>query len=306
MDTSAADRLAGASAPAERLTTRLRKLLASERIVVAPGAHDALSARLIAAHGFPAVYMTGAGTTVSLGVPDIGLLSLDEMVKNAAAIAEAVSVPVISDADTGYGNAVNVLRTVRHFEAAGVAAIHLEDQVAPKRCGHVAGKQVVSAEEAAGKIAAACAARRDPDFVIIARVDARAVEGFEAAVRRGQLYRQAGADVIFPEALESREEFAEFARRVDAPLLANMTEFGRTPIIDSEEFAALGYRMVIYPASALRVALFAMRAFLAELGRPGAQQAWLSRMMTRQELYELIDYPAYEAWGARFSGEVDA
>ena len=283
-----------------RPTTRLRQLLAAGPLVVAPGAHDALTARLIAAQGFPAVYMTGAGTTAAAGVPDIGLFGLEEMVRNARQIAAAVEVPVISDADTGYGNAVNVLRTVREFEAAGVAGIHLEDQVAPKRCGHVAGKQVVSAEEMVGKLRAACAARRDPDFVIIARTDARAVEGFEPTVERARRYREAGADVIFPEALESREEFAEFARRLDAPLLANLTEFGRTPTLEPAELEALGYRVAIYPASCLRVALFAMRAFLAELGQPGAQAGWLPRMMTRQELYELIDYPSYQAWEAEY------
>jgi methylisocitrate lyase len=264
--------------------------------VVAPGAHDALTARLIAAQGFAAVYLSGAGTTAAAGLPDIQLFGLEEMVRNARLISAAVDLPVISDADTGYGNAANVLRTVREFERAGVAAIHLEDQVSPKRCGHVEGKEIVSVDEMVLKLRAACSARRDPDFTIIARTDARAVDGFEAAVERARRYLDAGADLIFPEALETRDEFAEFARRVDAPLLANMTDFGKTPIIDPQEFERLGYRLVIYPASALRVALGAMRAFLAELGQPGAQAAWTPKMMTRQELYQLIDYPAYQAW----------
>jgi methylisocitrate lyase len=283
-------------------TTHLRQLLRPGPIVVAPGAHDALTARLIAAQGFPAVYLTGAGVTAAAGIPDIGLFGLEEMVRTARLMSAAIDVPLISDADTGYGNAVNVLRTVREFEAAGAAGIHLEDQVSPKRCGHLAGKQVIPAEEMAGKLRAACAARRDPDFVIIARTDARAVEGFDAAVERGRRYRAAGADLVFPEALESLEEFAEFARRVDAPLLANLTEFGKTPTIDPRALEPLGYRVAIYPASALRVALHAMRAFLTDLPQPGAQAAWLPRMLTRRELYDLIDYPAYEAWGEEYKG----
>lgn len=275
---------------------RLRELLAGPALIIAPGAHDAVTARLIAQAGFPAVYLSGAATTAAAGLPDIGLFGLEEMVRQARLLTAAVDIPVISDADTGYGNAANVLRTVREFERAGVAGIHIEDQVAPKRCGHLAGKEVVPVEEMELKLRAACAARRNPDFVIIARTDARAVEGFDAAVERALRYREAGADVIFPEALESREEFAEFARRVPGPLLANMTEFGKSPILDPGDFEALGYRILIYPASALRVALYAMRSFLAELGRPGAQQAWLSRMMTRQELYDLIDYASYQAW----------
>ncbi len=275
---------------------RLRELLAGKALIIAPGAHDAVTARLIAQAGFPAVYLSGAATTAAAGLPDIGLFGLEEMVRQARLLTAAVDIPVISDADTGYGNAANVLRTVREFERAGVAGIHIEDQVAPKRCGHLAGKEVVPVEEMELKLRAACAARRNPDFVIIARTDARAVEGFDAAVERALRYREAGADVIFPEALESRDEFAEFARRVPGPLLANMTEFGKSPILDPGDFEALGYRILIYPASALRVALYAMRSFLAELGRPGAQQAWLSRMMTRQELYDLIDYASYQAW----------
>ena len=281
---------------AVRPTTRLRQLLQEPSITVAPGAHDALTARLIAAQGFRALYMGGSGTTAAAGIPDIQLFGLEEMVRNARLICDAVDLPVISDADTGYGNAANVLRTVREFERAGVAGIHLEDQVAPKRCGHLAGKELVPTDEMVRKLRAAQAARRDPDFTIIARTDARAVDGFEAAVERGRRYLEAGADVIFPEALETREEFAEYARRIDAPLLANMTEFGKTPTIDPQEFQRLGYRIVIYPASSLRVALAAMRSFLADLGQPGAQASWTPRMMTRQELYQLIDYPAYQAW----------
>lgn len=286
-----------------KATARLRELLATGKIVIAPGAHDALTARLIAAQGFPAVYLSGAATTASAGIPDIQLFGLEEMVRNARLMTDAVEVPVISDADTGYGNAVNVVRTVREFERAGVAGIHLEDQVAPKRCGHLAGKQLVSTEEMVGKLRAACSARRDPDFAIIARTDARAVEGFDGAVERARRYREAGADVIFPEALESREEFAEFGRRVDAPLFANLTEFGRTPTLEPAELETLGYRIAIYPASALRVALYAMRAFLADLKeQPGAQADWLGRMMTRQELYELIEYPTWEGWEREYLG----
>lgn len=286
-----------------KMTARLRELLGRDEILVAPGAYDALSARLVQSLGFDAVYMTGAGTTVArAGLPDISLITQTEMVDNARYMADALDVPLICDADTGYGNAVNVLRTVRLYERAGVAAIHIEDQVLPKRCGHVAGKEVIPPEEAAGKIAAACAARSDPDFVIIARVDARSVNGFDDAVRRGQLYREAGADVVFPEALESREEFAEYARRVDAPLLANMTEFGKSPLLSTADLHALGYRLVIFPATTLRVAMKAMAAFLTDLKRTGTQAHWLDRMQTRRELYDLVEYDRYTMWETKFAG----
>lgn len=281
----------------------LRELIARDGILVVPGAYDALSAIAAAKTGFDAVYMTGSGAATHLtGYPDNGLATMTEMVMNAGYMAEAIPVPLISDADTGYGNAVNVMRTVREFERAGVAGIHLEDQVAPKRCGHVAGKDVVEMKEAVGKIRAAVQARRDSDFVIIARVDSKAVHGFDDAVERGRAYLEAGADVIFPEALETKEEFAEYARQVDAPLFANMTDFGRTPYLTAQEFQEIGYKIVIFPASALRVAMKAVLEFYADLKRTGTQVNWLNRMQPRTEYYEMIGYPKYHQYEREFIG----
>src|SRR5262249_13617936 len=223
--------------------------------------------------GFPACYMTGAGTVAALlGMPDVGLITLTEMVMNARYIVRAVSIPLVCDADTGYGNAINVMRTVREYEAAGVAGIHLEDQIFPKKCGHMEGKALVPQEEMIGKIRAACEAREDPDFVIIARTDSRAVEGVEGAIRRARAYAEAGADVLFPEAPQSREELARFAAEIPGPLLANMTEFGKTPLVPAAELERMGYRLVIYPASALRVAHRALDELFAQIKRTASQQ----------------------------------
>jgi methylisocitrate lyase len=285
----------------ETKSRRLRKLLQRDGILVVPGAYDALTARMIEKVGFDAVYMTGGGTVTSLaGLPDNGLITLTEMAMNARYIAEATSIPVISDADTGYGNAVNVMRTVWEFERAGVAGIHIEDQVAPKRCGHLEGKEVVSTEEMVGKIRAARAARNDSDFVIIARVDARAVLSFDEAVRRGQAYLEAGADVIFPEALENEEEFRGYAKAVKAPLLANMTEFGKSPYLSAKQFEEMGYKIVIFPVTALRMALKAVWEYLTILKEKGTQKGIVDRMFTRKELYELIDYDSFNAYERDF------
>jgi methylisocitrate lyase len=284
-----------------RTTTRLRALLAGPGIVMVPGAHDAFTARLIEQTGFPACYMTGAGSVAALlGLPDVGLITMTEMVMNARYIARAVSLPVICDADTGYGNAINVMRTVREYEAAGVAGIHLEDQVFPKRCGHMEGKVLVPLEEMAAKIRAACEAREDPDFVIIARTDSRAGEGVDGAIRRARAYVEAGADVLFPEAPQSREELARFAAEIPGPLLANMTEFGKSPLVPAAELERMGYRLVLYPVSALRVAHRAMQELFAQIKRTGSQEALLDRMAHRQELYELVGLPAVHAAERRF------
>src|SRR2546429_1222091 len=235
-------------------TARLRELLVRRGLLVAPGAYDALSARLIAQAGFPAVYMTGFGTAASvLGQPDVGLLTMSEMVSRAAALATVVGDrPLIADADTGYGNPINVRRTVREYEQAGVAAIHIDDQVWPKKCGPVEGKQVISVDEMVQKIRAAVDARQDPDFVIIARTDANAVYGLEDALRRGRAYREAGADVIFIEAPRSIEELRAIARAFpDVPLLYNWAESGKTPLLPLEEIHALGFKLVIFPVSML-------------------------------------------------------
>ncbi|MEW6671962.1 MAG: methylisocitrate lyase [Thermodesulfobacteriota bacterium] len=279
-----------------KATRRLRQLLAGDGIVMAPGAHDALAAQLIQQAGFNAAYLSGMGVANALaGLPDIGMITMTEQVMMARYVAKAVSIPVISDADTGYGNAVNVMRAIQEFETAGVAGVHLEDQVFPKRCGHETGKQVVSMEEAAGKIRAACAARQDPDFVIIARVDARAPLGLDEAVKRGKAYRDAGADVVFPEALESREEFAAFAKAFKGiPLLANMVDFGKSPLLNAEEYRELGYKLVIYPTSCMRVMAKAAGEFLAELKRTGTQKSFLNKMRNREEIYELVRFKAFK------------
>lgn len=256
-----------------------------------PGAFNAATAKLIERAGFPAVYVSGAGlANATAGVPDIGLLTLGEVTQLAGYIARAVGIPVLCDADTGFGGAANVARTVEEFERAGLAGLHLEDQQFPKRCGHLAGKQLVSREEMEAKIRAAVKARVDRDFVLVARTDARAVEGFDAAVERARAYLAAGADAIFPEALESPREFRDFAKKIDAPLMANMTEFGRGPLLSAKQLAAMGYRIVIFPLTAFRAAMRTEEECLRELKRRGSQKGWLSRMQTRAELYELLGY----------------
>lgn len=266
-----------------------------------PGAYDALTARLVERAGFDAVYMTGAGIANSLtGFPDNGLITLTEMVTNARYIAQVTSIPLICDADTGYGNAVNVMRTVWEFERAGASGIHIEDQVAPKRCGHLEGKDVITVDEMRGKIRAACRARTDPDFLVIARVDARSVLGFDEAVVRGRAYFEAGADVIFPEALETEEEFRRYAEEVEAPLLANMTEFGKSPYLSARELEDMGYKIVIFPVTSLRVAAKAAWDLLKVLKDEGTPKGVLDRMFTRKELYELINYEVFHGYEREF------
>jgi len=263
-----------------------------------PGVPNAAMARQVERAGFDALYVSGAGLANSTaGVPDIGLLTMEEVVRLAGYIANAVKIPALVDADTGFGAPENVAQTIRELERAGLAGCHIEDQVFPKRCGHLAGKEVVDLAEMVEKIEAAARARRDKDFVVIARTDARAVEGFEAAVKRARQYVEAGADAIFPEALQSSDEFRDFAREVNAPLLANMTEFGKSPLLSFQELAQFGYRMVIYPMSAFRVAMKASERFLRDLKERGTQSDWIEKMQTRQELYDLLDYdPAAEEW----------
>jgi methylisocitrate lyase len=290
-------------------TTVLRSSLAKNEILILPGTFNALVAQKIEQLGFEAVYCTGAGISTSyLGLPDIGLITLTEMTTIVKNISASVTLPVISDADTGFGNAINVMRTVREFEAAGVAAIHLEDQISSKKCGHVAGKGVIGREEMVGKIKAAIYARQDPDFVIIARTDSKNVEGFNSAVERAKAYRDAGADVIFPEALESAAEFEEFATAIpDVPLMANMTEFGKTPYFTAEEFRQMGYKIVNFPVSTMRVAMKAVEEFLIELKKTGTQKGFLEKMQTRKELYEVVKYARYTDWENKFlpNGGVD-
>jgi methylisocitrate lyase len=276
---------------------RLRELIA-QRAIMLPGVPNAAIARQAERVGFDAVYISGAGiANATAGVPDIGLLTLTEVAQLAGYITKAVKIPAIVDADTGFGGAENVARTIGELEKAGLAGCHIEDQEFPKRCGHLAGKSIVDVNEMVGKIKAAIGARRDPDFMIIARTDARAVEGFDRAVERAGEYIAAGADTIFPEALQSLEEFRDFAKEIDVPLLANMTEFGKSPLISFHDLMELGYRMVIFPMSAFRVAMKASEKFLRALKKSGTQKDWIDEMQTRQELYELLDYdPVAEEW----------
>ena len=276
---------------------RLRELIAKGAIML-PGVPNAAMARQVAQIGFDAVYVSGAGVAnATAGVPDIGLLTLTEVAQLAGYIARAVKIPAIVDADTGFGGSENVARTIRELETAGLAGCHIEDQEFPKRCGHLAGKSLVGVEDMTEKIKAAVAARRDPDFMIIARTDARAVEDFDQTVDRAQQYMEAGADAIFPEALQSAEEFRDFASEIDLPLLANMTEFGKSPLLSFMDLAGFGYRMVIFPQSAFRVSMKASEEFLRALQKGGTQKEWLDEMQTREELYKLLDYdPTAEKW----------
>src|SRR3954469_22560507 len=269
---------------------RLRELIA-KGCVAMPGVFNAAMGRLVERSGFEAVYISGAGLcNATAGVPDIGLLTLTEVAQLADYIARAVKIPCVVDADTGFGGAENAARTVQEFERAGLAGCHIEDQEFPKRCGHLAGKSLVTVEEMNEKIGAAAAAKRDKDFLLIARTDARAVESFDQAVERARSYIAAGADAIFPEALQNEQEFRDFAKAVDVPLLANMTEFGKSPLLSLDQLAEFGYKMVIYPQTAFRVTMFAAHEMLRDLKSSGTQEQWLDRMQTRKELYELLDY----------------
>jgi methylisocitrate lyase len=276
---------------------RLRELIAKGAVML-PGVPNAAMARQVERVGFDAVYVSGAGiANATAGVPDIGLLTLTEVVHLAGYIARAVKIPAIVDADTGFGGTANVARTIRELEAAGLAGCHVEDQEFPKRCGHLSGKSLVDVEEMTEKIKAAVAARRDRDFMIIARTDARAVEDFDRTLDRAQQYLEAGADAIFPEALQSEQEFRNFASKIDLPLLANMTEFGKSPLLSFHDLVGLGYRMVIFPQSAFRVSMKASDQFLHALKKSGTQKEWIDGMQTREELYELLDYdPNAEKW----------
>ncbi len=271
-------------------SSTFRRLIADHPVVL-PGAFNALTARAIEQAGFEAIYLSGGALANSLvGMPDIGLTTLSEATLHATRCAAVTTIPIISDADTGFGGPENAARTVEDFERAGLSGLHLEDQEFPKRCGHLSGKTIVPQSEFCEKIAAAAAARRDPDFMLIARTDARSVGGYDDAVARAHAYLKAGADAIFPEALQNRDEFARFAKDVPAPLLANMTEFGKTPLLTADEFGAMGYRIVIFPVTMQRVAMKAVVDALATLKRERTQKNFIDRMQTRQELYDLLGY----------------
>ncbi|MDX1527420.1 MAG: oxaloacetate decarboxylase [Gammaproteobacteria bacterium] len=273
---------------------RLRRLIAREEILIAPGVYDAYLARCVERAGFEAVYMTGAGVSQSrLGVPDLGLLSFTEMLDQAGRIADAIELPLIADADTGYGNAMNVARTIRAYERAGVSACHIEDQQMPKRCGHFDEKKVVPRKEMTSKLKAALDARTDPDFVIIARTDARTVEGLEAALERAHAYVETGADVIFVESPLSEEELTVIGRTVKAPLLANMVESGKTPVLPAERLQALGFSVVIHPGSIGRFIGKQLEGFLEQFRTDRSTLSQLDQMLTFAEQNEIVNLEAY-------------
>ncbi len=291
--------------PAQTLRERLAD--ASKGPMLLPGAFNALTAMAIERAGFEGVYASGAALANCVhGLPDVGLTTLTEAAAHAGSIARAVRCPVICDADTGFGEAVNVARAVEAFSSAGVAAIHLEDHVLPKKCVHLDGKQLLEPERMCEKVRAAAAVRERHDLVIIARVDSRAIHGIDDAIDRAKRYVGAGAEAIFPEALESRGEFERFATDIRVPLLANMTEFGKSPLLSAGDLGAMGYRMIIYPMTLVRVAMKAIGELLADLKRGGTQAAWLDRMQTRAELYDLLDYDALRAIDAHASANKSA
>ncbi len=281
--------------PAEKRAA-LRARLAVDEILVLPGAFNPLSAMLIEKKGFEGVYVSGAVLAADLGLPDVGLTTLSEVALRSQQIARVTNLPVIVDADTGFGEPMNVARTVASLEDAGVAGLHLEDQVNPKRCGHLDGKAVVGLEEATRRVRAARDARRDPNFLVVARTDVRALEGLDAAIARARAYVDAGADAIFPEALLSAQEFAALRAAIPVPILANMTEFGKGEALSVRQMGDLGVDMVIFPVSLLRLAMGAADRALDVLGADGSLAALIGEMQTRRELYELLDYEAYSAF----------
>jgi len=272
---------------------RFRDLLRRPGILQLPGTHNGLASQQAKAAGFDACYLSGAAMTASMGLPDLGIITIDEVAFFIRQVARASGLPVLVDGDTGYGEALNVMHMVRTFEESGAGAVHLEDQLLPKKCGHLNNKKLADPQDMAAKVNAAARARRD--MVVIARTDAAASEGMEGAVNRANLYLEAGADAIFPEALTTEAMFREFAGRVKAPLLANMTEFGRTPFFTAEQFEDMGYKMIIWPVTSLRVAAKSQGELYALLKETGSAEGMLNQMLTRVELYETIGYHDYEA-----------
>lgn len=288
--------LIGAELPQQPAGERFRALLKSPHILQIPGAHTGMASLLAKRAGFDAVYVGGSAMTGTMGLPDLGIITIEDVCFFVRQVARASQLPVLVDGDTGHGEALNIMRLVRELEAAGAAAVHIEDQLLPKKCGHLNDKRLADARDMAAKIAAAVKARTH--LYIIARTDAAASEGIDGAVARAKLYSEAGADAIFPEALTNADMFRTFARAVKAPLLANMTEFGKTPVFTATEFETMGYRMVIWPASAMRVAAKAQEELYAAIRRDGGSHNMLSRMQTRKELYEVISYSDYETLDA--------
>ncbi len=279
----------------------LRRALGGKKIVVAPGVFSPAVAKLAEKAGFNALYFSGAGFSSLLALPDLGITTLSEVSQAARQIAAQVKVPLIVDADTGFGEALNVARTVQELKSAGAAAMHIEDQVLPKRCGHLEGKELVDTDEMVKKLVSA-KEEAGKDLLVIARTDARAVEGIDGAIERAAAYSRAGADMIFPEALESREEFAEFRRKIALPMMANMTEFGKTPYLSAKEFEDMGYELVIFPVTAFRAMMKAVKDTLDVLKKEGTQRGMIGSLMTRKEFYDLIDYRRYEEADAKALG----
>ncbi len=264
-------------------------------IVAAPGVFNGISAMIAERHGFKALYLSGSGVAGAMGLPDLSLTSLTEVVEEVRRIKLVSKLPLIVDVDTGFGEVLNVERTVIEMERAGASAVHIEDQVLPKKCGHLEGKQLVTEEEMVEKVQSAVKSRKNKDFMVIARTDARGVNGIDEAIERAKLYLRAGADGIFPEALESEDEFGEFSKKVRGILLANMTEFGKSPLLSVDRLGKLGYSIVIFPLTAFRGALKKMDMLYADLSKNGSQKDFLNEIMTRKEYYDLIDYSSYDA-----------
>ncbi len=281
---------------------QLKQLFQSGKLIVAPGAHDALTAKIVGKVGFEAVYMTGYGQSAShLGEPDAGLMTMSEMVMRANTFVEAAGVPVIADADTGFGNAINVIRTIREYEKAGVAVIQLEDQVMPKKCGHMTGRQVISKDEMVGKIKAAVDARIDPDFMIMARTDARTVHGIEEALERGLAYQEAGADIIFIESPESEDEMKKINEVISVYTLANMVEGGRTPLVPNDKLEAMGYNLVIYPTASTYITTKAMLDLMEGLKKDGTTAGMIDKMIPFPQFNDLIGLPRIREIEAKYA-----
>ncbi|PMD05442.1 methylisocitrate lyase [Brevibacterium paucivorans] len=288
----------GAQTPAHVRREKFRELLAGDKLVQFPGAINPINAQLIEQAGFEGVYISGGAFSAAQGLPDIGLTTLTEVVDHGRNISRVTNLPTFIDADTGWGEAMNVARTVQEFEDAGVAGMHLEDQVNPKRCGHLDGKEVVSTAEMVKRISAAVKGRRDSNFVLCARTDSRAKEGLDAAIDRAKAYADAGADLIFPEAMSDLGEFEAMANALDVPILANMTEFGKSELFTTEQLANAGVKLVIYPVTTLRIAMGAIKRGLEVIRREGTQESLVEGMQTRADLYDTIDYAAYNEFDA--------
>lgn len=285
-------------------SARLKERLQQSKILIAPGAPDALVAKIIEKNGFEAVYLTGAGVSyTTLGLPDMGFITMSEMVQKAASIVEAVDIPVISDADTGYGNPLNVIRTVKEFERAGVSAIQLEDQVFPKRCGHLAGKEIIPQEEMVIKIKAAVDTRVDPNFQIIARTDALAVRGLVEAIERSIAYQEAGADILFVEAPQSVAEMKKITSSFSVPLVANMVEGGKTPLLTAQELEEIGYDLVIFPGAAVRVIAKAVADLMQEIKNKGTTKHYTNNMYLFERLNNLVDRERVRVWEEKYNTE---